>query len=239
MQILQEIAGNGGGMLWYQICSLCIGIILIFCINEQRVWYKMSVYSVCVVNAFLWGSMLLFRLYFNQLSFLIGGILGIVLTLLLFAIKKGGDRYLLCFWCQVKVFLVAGNYVMEHDWEEQEEKIFGTAISIATFLFVLLLLIAAFYQLEKRKSMNIKGICKVFGLIYGSVIVTGCIYEFVYGVVVRNTKFLSVNADYINFYKALLKVDWTEDGREIFFAAMCVGIIIFGAVYQGCFRSQE
>ncbi len=232
MQILQEIAGNSEGMFWYQICSLCISISFIFCRDEQRIWYRISVYSVCVVNAFLWGSMLLYRLYFNKLTFLVGGILGIVLTSLLFVIKKGSEKYLLCFWCQVKVFLIVGNYVTEHYLEEQEEMIFGFAISAASFLFILMLLIAAIYQFKKRKSMNIEGTCKVLSLTYGSVLVTGCIYEFVYDVVLRNTKFLSENAEYINFYKALFKVDWTEDGTGIFFAIVCAGIIIFGAVYQ-------
>ncbi len=232
MQILQEIAGNGEGMFWYQICSLCLGISLIVCRDEQRIWYKASVYGVCVVNAFLWGSMLLFRLYFNPLSFLLGGILGIVLTLLLLVIKKGSETYFLCFWCQVKVFLIVGNYVIEHYLEEQEEMIFRISISAALCLFVFMLFIAAFYQYKKRKSMNIKRLGRILGLIYGSVLVTGCIYEFVYDVVVRNTKFLSENADYTNFYKALFKVDWTEDGTGIFFAIVCAGIIISGAVYQ-------
>ena len=238
MQILREIMGNSEGMFWYQMCSVCIGISLIICKDGQKIWYKVLIYSVCVANAFLWGSMLLFRLYFNQLSFLIGGLLVSVLNLLIFVIKKGCEKYFFCFWCQVKVFLLVGNYLIEHYSEEQEEIIFGISISVAS-LFFLFFLIASFYRFKKEKSININGICRGMGVIYGSVLVTGCIYEFAHDVVLSNTKFLSVSADYINFYKTMFKVDWTEEGTGIFFAIVCASIIIFGTIYRNVFNVRN
>ncbi len=77
------------------------------------------------------------------------------------------------------------------------------------------------------------------GVIYGSVLVTGCIYEFAHDVVLSNTKFLSVSADYINFYKTMFKVDWTEEGTGIFFAIVCASIIIFGTIYQNVFNVRN
>lgn len=72
-----------------------------------------------------------------------------LLTLLLFILKKGSEKYLLCFWCQVKVCLVVGNYAIEHYFEEQEEAIFlvGTGAALVMFLFSIfpLLLVVVLY----------------------------------------------------------------------------------------------
>lgn len=225
MQILYEIASNSEGMFWYQICSFCIGVYFIICRDEKRMRYKLSVYSVCVVNAFLWGSMALFRLCFTNVSLLIGGISGLVLTVVLFAVKKGSEKQLLGFWCLVKVILVVGNFVIEHDLEQQEEMIFAMATGASLFLFLIMFI-------------SSKGIFEFFGIIYGSFLVTGCIYESVYDVIIDHTKFLNTNTDYINFYKALFKVDWTEDGTGIFFAVLCAGMIVFGGVYRRRFQGS-
>lgn len=230
MEILQEIMYNHEGMFLYQSISLCIGIIFIVCRDEERIRYRISVYSACAANAFLWGSMLLFRLYFNKMSFILGGVCGVLLTLLLFILKKGSEKYLLCFWCQVKVCLVVGNYAIEHYFEEQEEAIFLVGMGAALAMFVFMLIVAYVYAFRKKEAMNLARFYNVFSIVYGAVLVTGCVYEAVYDVVTSSTKFLSSEKEYINFYRALCKVDWTEDGTGIFFGSLCLGFIIIGLV---------
>lgn len=228
MELLQEIMRNHEGMFWYQIMSLCIGIIFIVCREEERIWYKISVYSACVADAFLWGSMLLFRLYFNKTSFFLGGVCGVILTILLFVLKKGSEKYLLCFWCQVKVCLIVGNYVIEHYSEKQEETIFLAGMGVALAMFVFMLISTYVCARRKKESMSINGVYKVFSVIYGAALVTGCIYEAVYDPVTGITKFLNLEEDYINFYRVLCKVDWTEEETRIFFGSLCLGFIIIG-----------
>lgn len=238
MELLQEIMLDHEDMFWYQIISLCIGIIFIVCREEERIWYRISVYSVCIVNAFLWGSMLLFRLYFNKISFFLGGVAGVLLTLLLFILKKDSEKYLFCFWCLVKVCLVVGNYAIEHYFEEQEEMVFVTAACVAIAAFVFILAAAYVYAFRKKEAISIDRVYKAFNPVYGAALVTGCIYEAVYDVIIRSTKFLGSREEYINFYKALFKVDWTEDGKGIFFGVLCFGFIIFGLIRRYVYKRE-
>ena len=239
MQFLFQILSSSEGMFLYEIISLCIGLILIIDVKTKQIWYTVSVYSICFANGFLWGSMILFQIFYNKVSFLGGGLLGILLTLSLCIFRKNIEKYLICFWCLVKAFLILGNYALEHYSEGQEERIFALAFTASIIIAVVLLAAACIHKLRRKEWVDVNKFYKFFGLFYGSFLVTGCMYEFIYDVATRETKFLYYKTDYINFYKALLKIDWTEDGTGIFFGGICFVLIMVGLIRQWKVKSKE
>lgn len=67
-------------------------------------------------------------------------------------------------------------------------------------------------------------------MFYGSCLVTGNIYEFFYDVITQELKFLDERIEYINFYKTLIKIDWTENGTGFFFFVICSFFITVGLI---------
>ena len=75
-------------------------------------------------------------------------------------------------------------------------------------------------------------------MLYGACLFTGGIYEFIYDISTSQAKFLGDTKGYINIYKALLKVDWTEDGTGWVFASLCICTIIVGGLWQYLYRGN-
>ncbi len=232
MQLFVEIFKNNEAMFLYECISICIGIIFLLHKKDSHILYTTSIYIVCFVNGFLGGTMILFQVFFNKTSFLIGGILGIMFTLVIYLVKKEFITLLFCFWTIFKAFLIAGNCILEHDLPQQERHIFLLAIVtslIFTFVVIMLLVI---YKLLKKKGMDISQIRKYFAVFYGSFLVSGSLYEWIYDVTTQEMKFFGDKMEYINFYKALLKIDWTTDGTGFVFLAICFFLISVGIVRQ-------
>ena len=75
-------------MFLYELMSFLMSFILIFNIQTKQILYNISVYSICLVNAFLWGTLLLIRITGNEWAFFLGGLFGVLLTLVVLRIKK-------------------------------------------------------------------------------------------------------------------------------------------------------
>lgn len=131
MQFLVEIFRNNEMMFLYESISVCIGIILLIYRKENHIWYNVSICSVCFVNSFLGGSMVFFQVYFNKVAFLMGGTLGLFITIVLSLVKKNVINYMFCFWTMLKVFLIVGNYVLKHDSPQQEKRIFILSVVLS------------------------------------------------------------------------------------------------------------
>lgn len=73
---------------------------------------------------------------------------------------------------------------------------------------------------------------------YGSCLFTGGVYEFIYDLSTREAKFIDDKKGYINTYKALLKVDWAEDGTGGIFAGLCICTIMAGGLWKYLYRER-
>lgn len=232
MEFLEELVTNGELMFLYEIISFLMGFI--FMINDQRrrIWYNISVYSICFVNAFFWGSLLFLRIFCSKWLFLFGGFAGMLLTLMFFKLKKESINYLFYFWGLVKVCLICFNFSMNDYVDEKEENLFLLALFISLIIVGIIIIVFLILKRVTGRWKNINGLHRICDLFYGSCLITGGIYEFIYDVSTREAKFLGDKKGYIHIYKALLKVDWTEDGTGAFFAGLCIFIIIAGGLYQ-------
>lgn len=238
MDIMEAMAGNIAGMFIFDVISILIGVTLLFGVRENRIWYKISCYSVCFVNAFLWGSFFLFRIFYRPWAFFAGGFCGLLLILIFYKLKKELINYLFCFWCFVKAFLICIYYFWEHSAEEMEERIILSALISSLVAIGLILILSLLHKKRKGKWINIRKLYMICSMFYGSFLITGTLYEFIYDVSTRNLKFLEDEYGYINFYKAIWKADWTEDGTGIIFAGICILIIMLGVLRQ-CLHKEE
>ncbi len=220
-------------MFLYELMSFLMSFILIFNIQTKQILYNISVYSICFVNAFLWGTLLLIRITGNEWAFFLGGLFGVLLTLMVLRIKKESINYLFCFWGLVKVCLICFNFFINDCSNEKEEELFLSAFLISLIIIGIAILVFLKFKNkkadgEKERINSIQGIC---ALVYGSCLFTGGIYEFIYDVSTSEAKFLYDEKGYINIYKALLKADWTtEDGIGGIFVGLCIFAIIVGAL---------
>lgn len=239
LDFMETIVRNAEVMFIFDALTILIGIILLFDVRKRGIWYKISVHSVCFVNAFFWGSFIFFRMLYSNWAFLAGGFCGLLLTLIFYKLKRETPNYLFCFWCLPKALLICMNYFMEHSEEKMEESIFLSALIISAIVMGLILFISFLYKRLKGDWKNIKKLHMICSLFYGAFLITGGLYEFIYDVSTRDSKFLGDEMSYVNFYKALLKVDWTEDGTGIFFGVVCILIIMLGALRQCLYKDRK
>lgn len=239
MEFLEELVTNDEIMFLYELMSFFSGFILIFNVQSKQILYNISVYSICFVNAFLWGSLLLIRITCNKWLFLLGGFAGLLLILMFLKIKKESINYLFCFWTLVKIGLISFHFFINDYANETEEKLFLSVFLISLMVVGITIIVSLIFKESngsREKRINrIQGICSLF---YGSCLFAGGIYEFIYDVSASEAKFIYEKKGYINIYKALLKADWTEDGTGGFFVGLCVCAIIAGGVCL-CRRKDE
>lgn len=235
---METIMGNIAGMFVFDVMSILIGITLLFCVREYGIWYKISCYSVCLVNAFLWGSFFLFKIFYSSWAFFVGGLCGLLLILILYKLKKEIINYLFCFLCFVKAILICLHYFWEHSAEEMEERLFLSAIIVSLFMIGLIVILSLLHKKRKGSWISIKKLYMISSMFYGSFLITGTLYEFIYDVSTRNLKFLEDEYGHINFYKAIFKADWTKDGTGIIFAGICILIIMLGVLRQCLYKNN-
>lgn len=149
-----------------------------------------------------------------------------------------GITLLFCFLCFVKAILICLHYFWEHSAEEMEERLFLSAIIVSLFMIGLIVILSLLHKKQKGSWISIKKLYMISSMFYGSFLITGTLYEFIYDVSTRNLKFLEDEYGYINFYKAILKADWTKDGTGIIFAGVCILIIMLGVLRQCLYKNN-
>lgn len=222
MEFLQSILRNSEVMTIYNIIMLLAGIMLVFCHREESTFLKSSRGVICIANAFLWGSMILFRFYYNEVAFLLGGLFVVAGTVLLCLWKRNCIQYLFVFWCFVNLVLVVGNYVISHNTEKQDEMVFLTAGLAALIVSIILFWV---------KCIPITRLMNGAGVFYGACIITGIFFNYVHDVSTSNLKFLFENKEYINFYKSIFKADWTTENTGAFWGILCLFIGVIGMLW--------
>ncbi|MCM1245211.1 MAG: hypothetical protein NC293_06145 [Roseburia sp.] len=244
MEFLLEIFFQREFMMFYHLVSFAAGIFLCVGKKEDTKWHEVLVGMICVVNGFLWGSMFLFQKFFHGGSFWAGGLLGALIMLGLMRCGKNMKKYLLCIWCAVKMYLIIGNCIMYRIFGEctegqpyveegREEILFNRAAMIGLALGVLLLVIRmVVYAMKKEINISWSRGFKGISFLYGSCVVTGCIYEFYYDRTVEMRKFLSAKEEYVNFYKTILRVDWAGHDTQYFFVGVCVFVLLVSMIWQ-------
>ena len=238
MGFLEEIVTNGELMFLYETISFLIGVILMFYDQRRKVLYNISIYSICYVNAFFWGSLLFFRIVCNKWGFLLGGFAGMLLTFAFFKIKKEFINYMFYFWGIVKVCLICFNFFMDDPGDEMEENLFLLALFISIIIVGIIIIVFSLLKRVTESLKKVNELHRICSLLYGACLFTGSIYEFIYDISTSQAKFLGDTKGYINIYKALLKVDWTEDGTGWVFASLCICTIIVGGLWQYLYRGN-
>lgn len=238
MEFIEMLAGNAVVLSLYDIIAILIGVLLLFEVKKSGIWYKISVYGICLVNAFLWGSFALFRVFYSDFAFWAGAFLGLLLPLILYGMKKELINYLFLFWSVLKTLLICMNFFMEHAGEREEERIF--LLAAVSSLIVMGLLLVIFFLCRRfwKSRVYIRKINMICSLFYGAFLITGGVHELIYDVTINGSKFLYGESGYMNFYKGILKVDWTEEGVGVIFGGACILLVMAGALGQCLYKSD-
>lgn len=74
--ILVQLLMNKELLLIYEIASFAIGIILLYVTEKTQIYYDICIFLVVAFDCFMIGSFLGEQLFYNEVSFFVGGLIG-------------------------------------------------------------------------------------------------------------------------------------------------------------------
>lgn len=226
MEFLRKLVIPDYWYLYDIICAL-FGLLLCFLIKKKQTWNQSLSLIICAVNAFWAGGFLCFRFYYNSISFWTGGLLGIMLIIIFYVLlREKNIMYIAFLFICVKILCLLSNLFIRNSFGRTEEYV------ILFSYFISILITGGYIYFKNELNIKYDIMTKVLFPLYGSFLITGCVFDFFHEIVYIIPDYLLEQNEYINLYKYIAKVDWTEDGTAIIFIGLFLFVFVIGIVMQ-------
>ena len=231
--ILVQLLMNKELLLIYEIASFAIGIILLYVTEKTQIYYDICIFLVVAFDCFMIGSFLGEQLFYNEVSFFAGGLIGMFLLIYIHFKSKSVIRDIFSMLTITKILIIIKNFTTPHELPEQELEVFK--ISFIGALLAIIVIVIIREVIKRRGMYDFKtndSYHKILCVLCGACIVTGRVYEFLYDRVTQQLKFLEEKNELINFYKVVCALDWNENSSGLFFIMLfAVLVSVSGVIY--------
>lgn len=85
--ILVQLLMNKELLLIYEIASFAIGIMLLYVTEKTQIYYDICIFLVVAFDCFMIGSFFGKQLFYNEVSFFAGGLIGMFLLIYIYILK--------------------------------------------------------------------------------------------------------------------------------------------------------